>query len=130
MQTEAIPPNMTESRRHKVSISVFVDADLAGDKSTRRIQIGVLISINKAPIHWYINIKEYFEAITYGVEFCDMKSCVEVVEALYYKLRMFGVLIYGSTNVFCDDKVVYNNTITPESVLKRKHHSISYHRFR
>ena len=31
---EAIPHNMPQSRKHKVSISMFVDADLAGDKST------------------------------------------------------------------------------------------------
>ena len=50
---EAIPTNMSESRVHKVSIYLFVDADLAGDKSIMRSQTGLLICINKAPIHWY-----------------------------------------------------------------------------
>ena len=50
---EAIPPNMHESRGHEVSISVFVDADLSGDKYTRRSQTGVLICINKASVYWY-----------------------------------------------------------------------------
>ena len=49
-----IIPNIPEARGHKVSISVFVDADLAWEKSTRRIQTGVLIFIIKDPIHWYI----------------------------------------------------------------------------
>ena len=48
---EAIPPNMPESRRQEVSIYMFVDADLAGDKSTKRIQIGVFIFIHKYFIH-------------------------------------------------------------------------------
>jgi hypothetical protein len=29
-----------------------------------------------------------------------MKTAVELVEALRYKLRMFGIPIYGPTNVF------------------------------
>ena len=43
---------MPELRGHKVSVSVFVDADLSGDNSTRLIHTGVLIFINKADIHW------------------------------------------------------------------------------
>ena len=43
---------------------------------------------------------------------------------------MFGVPIKGLTNIFCDNEAVYKNTSIPESVLRKKHHSISYHRFR
>ena len=43
---------------------------------------------------------------------------------------MFGVPIEGPTNVFCDNELVYKNMSTPESVLKKKHHSIAYHRCR
>jgi hypothetical protein len=41
---------------------------------------------------------------------------------------MFGVPIEGPTNVFCDNKAVFRNTPLPESTLKKKHHSIAYHR--
>lgn len=53
-----------------------------------------------------------------------------MVKALRYKLRMFGVPIDGPADVFCDNEAVYINTVTPESVLKKKHHSIAYHRCR
>ena len=45
---------------------------------------------------------------------------------------MFGVSIpeYYPTNVFCDNEAVYQNTTIPESTLRKKHHSIAYHRFR
>ena len=43
---------------------------------------------------------------------------------------LFGVPIEGPTNVFCDNEWVYKNVSTPESVLKKKHHSIAYHRCR
>ena len=48
---EKIPGNMPEPRGVPMSTSAFVDADLAGDKSNRRSQTGVLIFCNKAPIH-------------------------------------------------------------------------------
>ena len=69
-----------------------------------------------------------FEASTFGAELCAMKVGVEMVEAIRYKLQMFGVPMYGYANVFCDNETVYNNTTTPESVLKKKHDSIAYHR--
>ena len=59
-----------------------------------------------------------------------MKNAVELTESLRYKLRMFGVPIDSATNVFCDIEAVYKNTTLPESTLKKKHHSIAYHRCR
>ena len=57
-------------------------------------------------------------------------NSVELIAALQYKLRMFGVPIYGSTDVFCDNEAVYKNSSTPESQLRKKHHSKSYHMIR
>jgi len=45
-----------------------------------------------------------------------------MIEALRYKLRMFGVPTDGAANVYCDNEVVYKNTSTPESVVKKNHH--------
>ena len=42
-----------------------------------------------------------------------MKADVDMIEALSYNPRMFGVPIDGSANVFCDNEAVYKNTITP-----------------
>ena len=50
---ESIPPNKPEERGLGVYVSVFVDADLAEDKANRRSQTGILIFVNKDPIHWY-----------------------------------------------------------------------------
>jgi len=43
---------------------------------------------------------------------------------------MFGVPIDGAANLYCDNEAVYKNTSIPESVLKKKDHSIAYHRCR
>ena len=40
---------------------------------------------------------------------------------------MFGVPIYGSTNIFCDNEAVCVNTTRPELTLSKKNHSIAYH---
>ena len=58
-----------------------------------------------------------------------MKNAVELVTAIRYKLRMFGVTVDGPTDMFCDNKAVYKNSSTPESVLHKKHHSDAYHKF-
>ena len=127
---EGIPSNMPEPRGLHMSTSAFVDADLAGDKQTRRSQTGILIFCNKAPIHWYSKRQPLVESSTFGAEFRAMKTAVELTEALRYKLRMFGVPIDGPTSVFCDNEAVYKNTVLPESTLNKKHHSIAYHRCR
>lgn len=59
-----------------------------------------------------------------------MKTAIEMIEALRYKLRMFGVPFEGPTNIFCDNEAVCKNCSTPASTLKKKHLSISYHRNR
>ena len=55
-----------------------------------------------------------------------MNKGVDIVEALSYKLTMFGVPIDGSVNMFCDNKAIYKNTIKTAYVLKKKYHFIYY----
>ena len=45
-----------------------------------------------------------------------------------YKLRILGVRIDGPIIVFCENEVVYRNTVSPESILNKRHHSIGYRR--
>ena len=59
-----------------------------------------------------------------------MKDAVEMVTALRYKLRMFGVPIDSPTDMFCDNKAVYKNSSKPELVLRKNHHSVAYHNCR
>jgi hypothetical protein len=127
---EAIPGDMPPPRGNAMSTNAFVDADLAGNKITRRSQTGILIFCNRAPIVWYSKRQNTVETSTFGSEFTAMKTAIELIESLRYKLRMFGVPIEGSTNIFCDNEAVVKNTTMPESVLKKKHHSIAYHRSR
>ena len=56
-----------------------------------------------------------------------MKNSVDLIAVLQYKLRMFRLPIDGYTDIFCDNEAVYKNASTPESQIRKKHHSISYH---
>ena len=121
------PSDMPPPRGHAVSMHCFVDLDHAGDKVTRRSQTGLLLFVNCTPVVWYSKLQNTVETSTFGSEFIAMKTAVEQIEALRYKL-MFGIPIEGSTNVFCDNEAVFKNTTMPDSMLKKKHTSICYHR--
>jgi hypothetical protein len=113
-----------------VQINGFVDADHAGNRVTRRSHTGILLYLNCAPIIWFSKAQSTVESSTFGSEFVAMRICVELVEALRYKLRMFGIPIDGSANIFGDNKSVVTNATIPTSTLKKKHNSIAYHRVR
>ena len=127
---EAIPGNMPKPRGNLMSTHYFVDDNHCGNKVTRRSQNGVLLFCCMAPIIVSSKRQNTFETSTLGSEFTALKNVVELVEALRYKLHMFGVPIEDATNVFCDNWLVYRNVLIPESILKKKHNSISYHQCR
>jgi hypothetical protein len=127
---EELPPNMPEPRGHSVSISAFVDANHAGNVVTRRSHSGILIFVQNAPIIWYSKRQNTVEAATFGSEFVALRICKELIVALRYKLRMFGVPVEGPANVFCDNRGVVKNASIPESTLAKKHNAINYHAVR
>ncbi len=119
---------MPKPKGHGMSTHCFVDANHAGDTKTRPSQTGILLFCNKAPVIWHSKRQNSVEVSTFGSEFTAMKNAVEMIEALRYKLRMFGVPIDGPTKVFCDNGAVCANATKPESTLSKKHHSIACHR--
>ena len=124
---ERLPSDMPPPRGRLVSTHCFVDFDLAGDKVTWRSQTGILIFLNCVPIIWYSKRQNTVEMSMFGSEFIAMKTAVEQIESLQYKLRMFGVPLEGPRNVFCDNEAVFMNASQPDSTLKKKHTSICYH---
>ena len=67
------------------------------------------------------------EASSFGSEFSAMKTAVELVEGLRYKLRMMGVPLDGHAHVKADNLSMVTNSSMPESTLKKKSNSIAYH---
>jgi hypothetical protein len=127
---EELPTKMPKAYGYAVTTHVFVDSNHAGNMVTRRSHTGILIFVNKAPVMWFSKRQNTVETSTFGSEFVAMKIAKEMIVALRYKLRMFGIPIEGPTNVYCDNEGVVKNTSIPESVLGKKHLSIAYHAVR
>ena len=125
---EAIPYDMQKPRGNSMSKHCFVDASHGSDRATRRLQTGILIFCNRAPIIWHSKRQNTVDASTFGSKFQATKNAVELIESLRYKLRMFGVPIEGPTNIFVTTKRYTKKTSLPKSTLKKKHHLITYHR--
>jgi hypothetical protein len=66
------------------------------------------------------------EASTFGSQFIAMKTAIEQVESLRYKLRMMGVPINGPTSVYTDNQSVFKNATSPQSVIKKRYNLIAY----
>ena len=64
---------------------------------------------------------------TFSSDFTAMKTLVESIHGLRYKLRMFSVPIDGLTKVLCDNEKVVHNSFKLESTLNKKRVSIVYH---
>ena len=125
---EPIPNNIPEARGRAIGLHCFVDADHASDKVTRRSQTGIIIFGNKAPLVMFSKRQNSVQTSTFGSEFLALRQAVELVQALRFKIRQFGIpLEEGGANLYCDNEAVYKNVVYPESVLKKKHHSVAYH---
>ncbi len=124
---EDVPENVPTPLGNPIQLVCYVDADHAGDLLTRRSRTGVLLFLNSAPILWYSKKQNSVETSTYGSEYIALKTAVEIVKGMRYKLRMLGVPIDGHAHMRVDNMSVVKNSSIPESVLKKKSNSIAYH---
>ena len=127
---EDIPPNAPVPLGKAVEVTAWVDADHAGDKLTRRSHTGILIFLMSAPIFWYSKRQSTIESSTFGSEIVALRTCLEFIKALRYKLRMMGVPLEGPAVVWCDNQSVAKGASVPEVRLNKKHLGICYHAVR
>ena len=59
-----------------------------------------------------------------------MKTGLDRLRGLRYKLRMMGIDIDGPNYIYGDNMSVIHNTQRPDSILKKKSSSICYHAIR
>ncbi len=68
---------------------------------------------------------------TFGAEFVAMKTVVEALLGICYKLHMMGIPIDGATHIYGDSMSVIKNTSKPKTVLeKKKNKTVCYHTVR
>ena len=98
-----VPSNIPGKSGNYVTVSVFVDAKHGGNKLYCLSQTGILVFMNKSPIHWYSKKQPSVETSTFGGKFYAVKVGVDMVEYLRYKLKIFGVPLDGTESVVCDN---------------------------
>jgi hypothetical protein len=76
---------------------------------------------------WYSKRQNSVETTTLGSEFVAFRIAVELIQALRYKLRMFGVPVTDTCDVFCDNQAMVFNSSIPQSTLAKKHNEICFH---
>ena len=128
--TKAIPPNAPDPRGKSVDLRMWADSDHAGDKMTMQSCTGYFIFLNTALIDWLSKKQATIEDSVFGAEFVAMKTGVEALRGIRYKLRMMGVPLTGPTYIYGNNMSVIYNTSRPESTLKKKSNSICYHAVR
>jgi hypothetical protein len=109
--------------------TAFVDASHAANKVTRRSHSGHILFVNRAPVKWMSKRQQTVEMSAFSSEFIAMKHCIEDIEQLRFKLRMFGIPIENDepTYILCDNEAVVKNSSNVESTLNKKHSAIAYH---
>jgi len=127
---EVIPDDMPYPLGESVQITVFADAAFAANMVTQKSVTGILIFVNGLPIMWLLKCQATLKTPAFGSEFVALRVAVKMVEALRYKLRMFGVPLDGPAIAFCDNQSVVLNSTLPSSTLKKKHNSVNYHKVR
>jgi hypothetical protein len=128
--TEELTPRMPEPLGRAMDITCFVDADHAGNIITRRSHTGILIFLQNAPIIWFSKKQNTVESSSFGSEFVALRTARDMIVALRYKLRMFGIPIIGPASMLCDNQGVVKNASLPASTLSKRHNAINYHSVR
>ena len=126
---EELPHRMPKPRGVPVVTTAFVDVSHGANKVTRKSHEGHILFVNRAPVKWHSKRQQTVETSAFSSEFLAMKHCIEDIEFLRFKLRMFGIPIYderASTYVLCDNEGVVKNSSLVESTLNKKHSAIAY----
>ena len=86
---EELPNYAPKARGRAVEVTEFVYASHASYKKTRRSHTGYIVFVNRAPIIWYRKKQATVDSRTFGSEFIALKTCVEHIITLRFKLRNF-----------------------------------------
>ena len=128
--SEVIPPDMPLPQGMEANLTVYVDADHARNRVSRRSVTGIVMLLNNTPLVWISKRQKTVETSTYGSELVAARMAIDLIIEMRYKLRMLGVKLEKQTTLLGDNMSVVLNTTIPSSSLKKKHLACAYHRVR
>jgi DNA-binding cell septation regulator SpoVG len=85
-----------------------------------------MIFVGRTPVFYQSKRQGAIETSTYSAEFNGARTATEETIAVRYMLRCLGVKVTHPTYLFGDNLGVVQN----DSLLKKKHVAISYHKVR
>ena len=86
---EYIPNELPPLFGNDVTHTYFVDASHGSNLLNRRSYTGILLFLNRAPIHWYIKSQKTVDSSTFGSEFIALKMDVEMIIAFLFQTKVF-----------------------------------------
>ena len=97
---------MPRPRGMAVFTTAFLDSSHGSNKVKRRSHSGHLLFVNRAPVKRLSHQQQTVETSAFLSEFIAMKHCIEDIEYLRFKIRMFGVPLSEekpSTYIRCEN---------------------------
>ena len=86
-----------------------------------------MIYANTALVQWFSKKQSTVVASVFGAEFFANKQGIDSLRGLRNKLRIIVIPISCLSHIFGDNMSVIQNTLRPESVLRKKNNSGCYH---
>ena len=93
----------------------------------RHMHTCIIIVVDSAPIVWYFKLQATINYSTFGSKVISVRTYLELIKSLFYKLLMMSVPISGTEYVFRNNKVVVNDTLITECKTNKNHIVICYH---
>ena len=122
-----IPRDRLAPKGMEAKLTVFVHADHARNKVTRRSVTDIIMLLNNSPLVWISIRQKTVETSKYGSELVAARIAIDLIIERRYKMRLLGVQLEEQTIVLEDKMMAVLNTTIPSPTLKKKHLSCSYH---
>jgi hypothetical protein len=74
---EDVPPNLLVPLGELMNFTVYVDADHASNRVTRRSQTGFIIYGNRASLIWFAKEQNTIKTATFGSKLVALRLCME-----------------------------------------------------
>ena len=100
-----MPRNILEPLGNHVLVRAWVDANHAGNQANMISHSGILIYVNNALVLSFNKRQNTVESSSFRSELVALRIATDMIEALRYKLRCFGIPIGGPETVLCDKQV-------------------------
>ena len=111
---------MPEPLSKSAHTTCFVDSNHSGSVVTWSLHTGVLIYVMNTPIIWFSNNHNSVYSSTFGSELVEIWITRGLIASLHCKLRIFAVPLDGTSDVICDNQLVFNTTSSTQSNLGKK----------